>query len=156
MDEVGNRNLTFDRTWDVAASLARRGELALAGLGEKFSWKDFVADRQLPDTELSVLCLELEQGFRLWETYCAEAEEQLALLPDGQSMTLRYEDFLTDPAENLGLLSAFAGLSPGDGQLAAVVSSLDTSRRNAWEREEKLRAFHQTVSDAETMKRHGY
>jgi hypothetical protein len=141
---------------DVAASLARRGELELANLGEKFSWKDFATDRQLPDTELSIPCLELEQGFRLWETYCAEAEEQLALLPDGQAMTLRYEELLTDPAEYLRLLSAFAGVSPGEGQLAAVASSLDTSRRSAWEREEELRAFHQAVSDSPTMKRYGY
>lgn len=141
---------------DVAASLARRGVAELTGLGQKFSWKDFAADRQLPDTELSVPCLELEQGFRLWETYCAEAVEQLARLPEERTLTVAYEALLDDPAARLHELCRFAGLAPGGERLADLAAGLDTSRRHAWERDEALCGFHESVRGSATMERFGY
>lgn len=141
---------------DVAASLARRGVQELATLEEKFSWKDFAADRQLPDTELSVPCLELDAGFRLWEIYCGEAEEQLAQLPAERTMTIGYEAVLGDPVPLLRQLSAFAGVFPDEGCFDSVAADLNASRQNAWEQDRRLQDFHQTVSRSKMMKRYGY
>jgi hypothetical protein len=141
---------------DVAASLAHRGVRELAALGERFSWVDFIANRPLPDTALSVLCLELEEGFRLWEAYCAEAEEQLSRLPAERTMTIGYETLLEEPLPLLRDLCAFAGVSPEATRLAAVAADLDAGRRNAWAQDQQLRDFHQSVSGSETMKRYGY
>jgi len=141
---------------DVAASLARRGVRELTTLGEKFSWKDFAADRQLPDTELSIPCLELEQGFRLWETYVAEAEEQLDGLPAERRMTIVYETLLADPAATLEALCSFCGTAPSQDRLDALAASVDTGRRNSWKNDAELLEFHRAVGRSETMKRYGY
>ena len=50
----------------------------------------------------------------------------------------------------------FAGLTPGEDQLAAACNKINPARGNAYEQDETLRAFYDQVKNSTQMLRYGY
>jgi len=144
---------------DVAASLQTREKKMLADRVKKFDVRyGRMSSRlklELAGYRGSARCLELAGGFSLWEEYVAAAEHNLADIPNAK-MTVRYEDFLADPKKHLADLAAFCELAPTPEQIAGVIGAVDTSRGNAWQSDNVLRQFGESVLDHPLMVKYGY
>ncbi|MET8686368.1 sulfotransferase [Streptomyces sp. NPDC004732] len=89
-------------------------------LGERFD-PALVRDRSYP----------LRQFGDLWSELVAQGVRFLDDLPEGQHMTLGYEDLLDTPHEELARLAAFVGVEPDPGWLAGACAQLDHGRRGS-------------------------
>lgn len=68
-----------------------------------------------------------------WSGEIVAGLRELASLPSGQVLTLRYEDFLSTPNQSLGRLLEFAGATHDPAWVARVASAVRPSPP-AWER----------------------
>jgi len=144
---------------DVASSLQVREKKMLATrvaqFDRRFGRHSGKSKIDLAGYRGSARCLELAGGFSLWEEYVADAEKNLAGIPN-PIFTLRYEDFLADPTKHLPTLAQFCNLQPTDAQIAKAIPAVDASRSNAWQKDEVLRDFWRGVQDNPWMIRYEY
>lgn len=94
----------------------------------------------------TVRCRQLDEGFRLWQTYLEEANAHTRRL-GSQAITIKYEDFLADPASFLHLLADFCELGATQAQISSLTENIDTGRAYAYRQDAALLAFAQTVQD---------
>jgi len=120
------------------------------------SWRDTVLNRLPPESSFAVRCLYLEDGFKLWETYCRQADEHIASIAPDRQMEICFEDFLVEPAPFLKKLSDFVGVSPGERRLAEISDSLDAGRAKSYETDARLMEFYEAVKSTELMVKYGY
>jgi len=144
---------------DVAASLrvreVRELDRRIAAFGEKLHQTNKHSMLQRAGFKGSARCLTLEGGFSLWEEYVAEAERQLARLPN-EKFVVTYESFLADPPAHLPAVAKFCGLPAMPEQVAAAVGSVNASRGAAFKSDPVLRAFYEKVRQSPWMKHYGY
>lgn len=100
-------------------------------------------------------CLDPLGGFQLWESYVSKASEHTNSLPNG-SMTIKYEDFLKNPSEQLAELAAFCELETDEKDLIEVSKGVRANRGRAFEHNEELRSFFEQVKDSPLLQRLGY
>ncbi len=141
---------------DVANSLAVRGRKELQQMNRLYSWKDMIFNRLPPESSFAVRCLYLEDGFKLWETYCHQADEQIASVPLDRQMVICFEDFLVEPLPFLRRLCDFAGLSPAERRLTEISEGIDAGRARPYETDAKLLEFYEAMRSTELMVRYGY
>jgi hypothetical protein len=105
---------------------------------------------------LSVRCLSLEGGYQLWKEYGEEADRVLASVPAERQLVLKFEDFVSDPVEQLPNLCRMAGIEyrPQFDDLVRSMMKRDTVGR--YRHDEQLQAFYDRVADDPRMKRLGY
>ena len=146
---------------DVAQSLAVRNQSIAQKLTRWRSspwnsryWKYRLQEDVHPRPAFGYLTLEF--GFELWEQYTRTADQHIASLPPEQTRTICYETFLQDPLPALRDLCHFAGLTPGEDQLAAACATINPARSNAYQQDETLRAFYDQVKNSAQMIRYGY
>jgi hypothetical protein len=141
---------------DVAASLRARERKLLAerekkfdGRMARFSFKP-VLDRA--GYKGSARCLILQRGFELWKEYRQQAEDVLRGI-DNRVFSIRYEDFLTDPAQHLRRLVEFCELKNiTEDSVNKAIGSVDARRAKAFESDPELSAFYQSVKDDPWMR----
>jgi hypothetical protein len=75
--------------------------------------------------------IHLRKGMDLWMAYVGKCLEHTDARPD-QSLTLKYEDFLEKPAENLEKLRGFCGLEGTPEKIAALCAGVRADRRLAY------------------------
>jgi hypothetical protein len=140
---------------DVADSLRRREHEILA------QHKGLLA--QLPPGQLdgamhfqqSPRLFHLEEGLALWQDYTTEAialESQFG----ARALRVRYEDFLTDPANELARIADFADLTPSTEQLVAAASQVNPERRCAFTQSAELQSAYRDCRHRDIMQTLGY
>jgi hypothetical protein len=150
---------------DVAGSLRVREVRELARRVKEFDAKRRNTGRLTKHSLLqragfkgSARCLTLDGAFALWEQYVAEAQRQLAAVPN-ERMVVNYERFLSEPGDvNSGLaaLASFCGLSASTDALAKAASSINAGRARAFLADPGLSEFYGRVKDTQWMKQYGY
>lgn len=143
---------------DVAASLRSRRARVVADSIERYRRRRGLYRRNPLAPKRrgfggQVRCRTLAGGFDLWSLYVERAREHVAAHGD-RAIEIGYENFLDDPAGELGRLMHFCGLESGSGDIRALVESVDPRRAYAHRRDPELSAFAASVSDR--LARHGY
>lgn len=143
---------------DVANSLMIRAKQHLKvskqwikkmGLGHRIRNKPFPIFH-------SIGFLTLDEGFRLWEKYMEKADLQLEMLPKDRTLSIRYEDFLEEPGPKIEILCEFCNIDLQMGEKDMVVSTVDSSRRKAYEQDKELLEFYESVKQSPQMLRYSY
>lgn len=62
-----------------------------------------------------------------WHHCVTKAEAALQKLPEGQAITIRYEDFTSDPASTLATILSFLGTNASENDIASAVSDVRRS-----------------------------
>ncbi|MFQ5822881.1 MAG: sulfotransferase [bacterium] len=144
---------------DVANSLMVRGmkELKIVSRWmERLKWKHRFRNRPFPSIVSSVSCLSLEEGFRLWEVYTKRADTYITSLPSDRALSIKYEDFLGEPSSFIKTLCEFSGINYDIAHISKVVSQINTTRSNVYERDKKLHDFYELVKHSPQMIRYLY
>ena len=140
---------------DIAQSLSKRRS-KIKKLSEKnhkkrdFLYKFFSKKSGFVD---SIRCRDLNGGFSLWEEYMDEAIINCEKLGD-QCISIKYEDFLAEPIQNLKKITEHCNLNVTDRQLISCSESIDKSRANAFKNDDALNAFSSSMS--ERLEKYGY
>lgn len=100
-------------------------------------------------------CMQLSDGFALWEEYLIEARKNLQFCGLDQH-EIRYEDFLRAPAESLAAMARFCGLTPSDELISRVASGCRPERAVTFRSSPEMVAFYDTVKDHPLMSHLGY
>lgn len=132
---------------DVAASLRHRSRAEMkpwAGGYEKLEGALITS---------SARCLTLSGAFSLWSTYLAEAERHLRA-DDPRLLTLRFEDLLVRPAQEVERLLTFCGLPCSPAALRDAQALLQRERGFAYREDAELKSFAGTVRSE--LNRFGY
>jgi hypothetical protein len=144
---------------DVAKSLMVRERKLLALRSErfedrlkKFSLRSCVERAAYKG---SPRCLNLPGAFDLWAEYVQQADENLRGLSNA-TLTMRYEDVLSDPKKHLPELAKFCELEATPDAIAKAAKQIDGSRALAFTSDPQSAAFYETVKDHPWMKKFGY
>jgi hypothetical protein len=127
---------------DVSNSLHRRGQKQLAHYAAAYrrkKWLYYVKFKRHGFTD-TLRYPDLEQLFGLWEDYISQARSHVARL-GAQAIEVKYEEFLADPAAQLGRLASFCGLPAGDEQIQAASGKVRRERAYAYRQDPALSAF---------------
>jgi hypothetical protein len=101
-------------------------------------------------------CLTLEGSFSLWEEYVTHAEEVLKLV-NNERRVIKYEEFLSDPAEHLRRLARFCGLEPRASEtLHDHLELVDVTKATSFLQTAALVRFHSEVRMSRWMAHYGY
>jgi hypothetical protein len=103
---------------------------------------------------ISTRCSTLEGGLSLWAEYQAQAKALLSDLPPNLVYSLRYEELLEEPTQELGRAAAFCGLDVATVDIGAVTATIRADRAYAYRRDKRLVAF--ARNHATTLKKWGY
>ncbi|QOV87663.1 sulfotransferase [Humisphaera borealis] len=144
---------------DVAASLRVREVRELARRIDEYDGKQGQLNKhsmlERAGFKGSARCLSLAGGFGLWEEYVAEAERQLAAVPN-ERLIVRYEQFLAEPADALTKLAVFCGVNPASDRIAAAVAAVNASRGAAFKSDSDLLSFYDQVRATRWMEHYQY
>jgi hypothetical protein len=144
---------------DVAKSLMVRERKLLALRSERFEerMKKYSLRSCLERVAYkgSPRCLSLAGGFDLWAEYVQQADENLRGLSN-PTLTLRYEDILSDPKKHLPELARFCELEASADAIAKAAKQIDGSRALAFTSDPASAAFYETVKENPWMKKFGY
>lgn len=142
---------------DVALSLKTRSDSHFrSGVGHLHgirSWQYLVRSRVRGISD-SIRCRDLALGLQLWTEYEAAAQAVVADLPEGRSLSFRYEDFLADPRAMGERLARFCGLDGSPSRVAHALEGLRTERSLAYRRNPEAIAL--AEREAESLRRFGY
>lgn len=140
---------------DVAASLTARHEKIVAARRARFDRKRWLYRLRARRSRIttSARCAALADGFSLWEEYLDESRRQVEGYA-GQSLDVRYEDFLANPTEGLARAAKFCGLEVSDARIAEVAGDAQLDRAFAYRRSPALLEF--AESCAERLAVRGY
>lgn len=144
---------------DVANSLMKRGQQELKAISqwmERLKWKHRFRNRPFPSIVSSVSCLSLKEGFRLWEAYTKRADSCITSLPKNRAISLKYETFIEKPISFIKALCEFCGVPFSMERIKKVTSMIDPNRSKAYERDEKLLEFYESVKLSSQMIRYSY
>lgn len=86
-------------------------------------------------------CASLEGGLTLWLEYLEEASVQLAKLPDGRVLKVKYEELLSSPEAVLSKAANFCGLHYDQATLEQVCKGIKSDRAFAFMENTDLRSF---------------
>jgi hypothetical protein len=100
-------------------------------------------------------CLHLAGGFDLWAEYVQQADETLRGLSN-PTLTMRYEDVLSDPKKHLPELAQFCELDATPEAIATAAKQIDGTRALAFTSDPASAAFYETVKENPWMKKFGY
>lgn len=127
---------------DVAESLLQRYRRDLAARTERY--RRTRAQYLLRAKELgfswTMRSATLEGGLALWEEYMREAAAQVEARGE-RGLSLRYEDFQSDPKARFERLVEFCQLDPPPGALSEVVADVRAERAYAYRRSDTLKGF---------------
>jgi hypothetical protein len=148
---------------DVALSLNKRANEATGSIYadpySKTPIKRKLINLMLPREQFilgSVRCLSLTESYRLWEEYTKAADKNVNNMEPEYTISLRYEDFLSEPTKTIKDLSRFIGINPSDAAIEAVTLGIDKNRRFAFVNNEKGLELYESIKNTEIMKKHGY
>ena len=128
---------------DVAWSLVKREERLRAWELKRYRWYKglvwlFPKKRGFGR---SPRCATLEGAFDLWTDYVARAQRNLCGLDENQYMTIRYEDLLERPEQNLKALASFCGLQYNESRIREICQGVQKSRAYAYRDNPVLKSF---------------
>lgn len=143
----------------VSASLRarerRKLRVAEANHKRRMAWRIYNVQPKRSGFIWSNRCLSLEGGFSLWESYVETAQQAMARI-GGNGLTMKYEDFLADPASKLLELAQFCGLSASEDRVKEVAAQTKPERGNAHEQDEELSRFYEEVRHRPVLAKLGY
>lgn len=96
----------------------------------------------------------IEQGYELWQEYVSTA---LSLQHTHENyISIKYEEFLANPKEQLQQLCDYCGLQTTDEQIAKEIASIKTDRAYAFLSNEDYTAYYQKIKQFPLMQTLGY
>lgn len=108
------------------------------------------------DPDLSEGCLEFAACFALWEEYEKTWRSHRRLIAPANRLEVRYEDFLADPEEQLGLIMSFVGRNISQSTLADVAMTVNRDRLGNRRFRNEYRDAIDALPESATMQRLGY
>lgn len=132
---------------DVAKSLFVRRQKGMAYLRkyvEHSPWTSWMNPLR-PHFLRAMRIGSIEQGFNLWKIYMQKAMELKKELGD-HFYQIRYEDFLSNPSENLQKLCGFCELSPHQTVIDDALLRVDISRAYSYRKDSDLLSFEKVVA----------
>ena len=136
---------------DAAASLKTRGEEEMQA---SKSWAANANSYYLPRFVTSVSCLNLENGFKLWEKYVSKGVETLNTVNPINKMEIRYEDLVSDKGELLTSLCDFSGLKVSAVEIKAALTTINPHKAFAYQSNSSLLNFYDKVKNSPMMKQY--
>jgi hypothetical protein len=97
----------------------------------------------------------LQDGYELWAEYVDKAISWESVFGE-RMLSVKYEDFLSEPVKHLVSLAAFAGLDAGREKIENVARSVKADRKYAFLQHEAHHAFYQSIKDQPLMRQLGY
>ncbi|MCB0502264.1 MAG: sulfotransferase [Bacteroidetes bacterium] len=128
----------------------RRNEFELTWK-KKLKRKFLIADKYHQNFRLNTL----QDGYDLWKEYVSKAFSWEAEYGD-RMLTLKYENFLDNPADRIKMLADFCGLKTTEAKIKELVKDVDSSRKYAFTNDEKSVDFYHRIQQEEWMTRLGY
>ena len=136
---------------DASASLKTRGEEELQA---SKLWAANANSNYLPRFVTSVSCLNLENGFKLWEKYVSKGVETLNTVNPINKMEIRYEDLVSDKGELLTSLCDFSGLKVSAVEIKAALTTINPHKAFAYQSNSSLLNFYDKVKNSPMMKQY--
>lgn len=144
---------------DVAASLMVREKRLLELRKERFEARmrkpSLRSHLDRAGYKGSPRCLTLEGAFALWVEYVEQAERVMKGLPNALH-TIRYEDFLSEPARHLAQLASWCELPVDERKIAAAAAKVNRGRALAFGGDPVLAQFSERVQADPWMQWFGY
>ena len=100
-------------------------------------------------------CISLQHGFELWCDYVERAFSYQSKFAN-EMLTLKYEDFLLNPEDNLYRLCEFCNIQPESHRVENLSGKINPSRRFAFKEDKALFSFYHEVKENTWMKKLGY
>lgn len=89
----------------------------------------------------------LEEGFELWRNYIEKYFDQISSIQN-ECFTVKYEDLISEPEENLLKLIQFCDLDPDTGLLKPLCERINAKRRFAFTNDpEAVELYHKVRQD---------
>ena len=101
----------------------------------------------------SLRCSTLEGGFSLWEEYMEQANQQMDEIGD-QGISIKYEDILHHPMENLEKIVNFCELDFKKNIITAIAAGVNVERAYAFRKNTEYVDYANTVK--ERLSKYGY
>lgn len=96
-----------------------------------------------------------EAAFDLWQRYVGRCFDTVKGI-DNPVLTVKYEDFLDDPAAGIERLCEFCGLPCEQTRLEPLIAAINPDRKYGFQRDPELRAFYESVRGNPWMQTLGY
>ncbi len=97
----------------------------------------------------------LQDGYNLWKEYVSKSFEWEPVFKE-RMITLKYEDFLDFPFEQMKTLADFCDLEVEEGKLKKLVEQVDSSRKYAFLSDKESMEFYSQIKNEAWMKRLKY
>lgn len=94
----------------------------------------------------SLRCGVRDGAFSLWEAYMQEGRRQIALLGK-QAMTVRYEEFVTDPLPHLQKIGRFCQLPAAEADITRMAQAINANRAYAYRSDPQLQQWSASLAD---------
>lgn len=110
----------------------------------------------LPNIVDSARCLSFSSSFVLWEEYLEYANRNLTSLPEEQTLTIRYEDFLENAEHHLTNICRFIDLPANSNVITSLLRYIRPERAYAYSTDSQLEAIYLSVRKTAYMEKYGY
>ncbi len=99
--------------------------------------------------------INLEEGFRLWHSYIEKYFDQISSF-ENECLMVKYEDFISNPEENLLKLIEFCDLDPNTPILKLLCQGINAERRFAFTNDREAVGLYHRVRQDKWMNNLGY
>jgi hypothetical protein len=141
---------------DVAASLRARALKEKAEMAARIAAQG-IAPLLNKNTQfqLSPRIENIDEGIKLWEEYTERAMSVCAEFGTN-ALSVRYEDLLEHPVDELARIARFAGLDANSGRIEAEAKAFNAVRRYAFVHSPELVALHRNTCRHPLVEKLGY
>ncbi|MCB0508743.1 MAG: sulfotransferase [Bacteroidetes bacterium] len=96
----------------------------------------------------------IEEGYNLWEEYVEKALSLQREFPD--YLSIKYEDFLANPKNQIQALLAFCALQPKPEKIEEEIKNINSNRAYAFLKNENYVQFYQQIKNKPILQQLGY
>lgn len=111
---------------------------------------------KLQDSLFSCRCSKLDDAFGLWVEYVNTCLSAITDKASSQVYSIRYEDFLIQPAEHLAGLAKFLEISLGKEAISQAITDVQSGRAYAFFGNPELLSFYESLKHHPLMKSLSY
>lgn len=134
---------------DVANSLRKRQTKFMERFVSNKNFEKYAIKNNFMGT--SYKCLQLNEGFALWEKYV-----QKAFNTNIEMFHLKYEDLLAAPEENISDLLNFISVTKKADKIEKMLSDIDVTRKYAFVGNQELEQFYLSIKNTKSVIDLGY
>jgi hypothetical protein len=152
--ELTTKKGTWERIWGRIGKTGK-DNISLSAYNSLQHFRSRIGSLSTYDGIKIPRTVDLEEGFKLWHNYIEKYSEQSASI-ENECLTVKYEDFISEPEENLLKLIRFCELDTDLGSLKSVCQSINAKRRFAFISDREAMELYQKVRQDKWMNGLGY